>query len=156
MRALDQEVIDVVWQAMEPLLPRYGQKMWDSKREPKIMGARKRQAEVAAGKHRGTHLERLERSRDRLAEALASYRGALLVASHDLPFLRAIGITRWLRLAGRLTHCQAAARSSRRTRISGRRGAARAPRSTWRTRSRETPITAPTSSRVRGVPESSP
>jgi ATPase subunit of ABC transporter with duplicated ATPase domains len=29
---------------------RYGQKMWDTKREPKIiMGARKRQAEVAAG-----------------------------------------------------------------------------------------------------------
>ena len=38
-----------------------------------------------------------------LAQALAAYRGALLVASHDLPFLRTIGITRWLRLAGRLT-----------------------------------------------------
>jgi hypothetical protein len=24
------------------------------------------------------------------------------VASHDLPFLRTIGVTRWLRLAGRL------------------------------------------------------
>jgi ATPase subunit of ABC transporter with duplicated ATPase domains len=33
-----------------------------------------------------------------LATALASYRGALLVASHDLPFLRSIGPTRWLRL----------------------------------------------------------
>jgi ATPase subunit of ABC transporter with duplicated ATPase domains len=54
---------------------RYGQKMWDSKREPKIiMGARKRQAEVAAGKHRGTHLERLERSRERLAEAQEAVR----------------------------------------------------------------------------------
>jgi ATPase subunit of ABC transporter with duplicated ATPase domains len=203
---------------------RYGQKMWDQKREPKIiMGARKRQAEVAAGKHRGMQPERVallgangagkttlletvvgaldplagavtvavpvrylpqrldllddaasvaanaarfapgasdnavrarlarflfrgpradqpvgtlsggERFRAtlaalllaepapqlllldeptnsldlastrQLAQALAAYRGALLVASHDLPFLRTIGITRWLRLEGRLT-----------------------------------------------------
>jgi ATPase subunit of ABC transporter with duplicated ATPase domains len=33
-----------------------------------------------------------------LTEALAAYRGALVVASHDLPFLRALGITRWLTL----------------------------------------------------------
>jgi ATPase subunit of ABC transporter with duplicated ATPase domains len=33
-----------------------------------------------------------------LSQALASYRGALLVASHDLPFLRSAGINRWLRL----------------------------------------------------------
>src|SRR5215469_6691784 len=33
-----------------------------------------------------------------LAQALACYQGALLVVSHDLPFLRSIGITRWLRL----------------------------------------------------------
>jgi ATPase subunit of ABC transporter with duplicated ATPase domains len=38
-----------------------------------------------------------------LAQALAAYQGALLVASHDLPFLRTIGITRWLRLDDRLT-----------------------------------------------------
>ncbi|MBA0052269.1 ABC-F family ATP-binding cassette domain-containing protein [Streptomyces sp. AJS327] len=38
----------------------------------------------------------------RLASALASYQGALLVVSHDLPFLRDIGITRWLRLDGEL------------------------------------------------------
>jgi ATPase subunit of ABC transporter with duplicated ATPase domains len=39
-----------------------------------------------------------------LTQALSRYRGALLVASHDLPFLASIGITRWLRLApgGRL------------------------------------------------------
>jgi ATPase subunit of ABC transporter with duplicated ATPase domains len=30
--------------------------------------------------------------------ALASYRGALIVASHDLPFLNSLQITRWLRL----------------------------------------------------------
>ena len=33
-----------------------------------------------------------------LTEALACYEGALMVASHDLPFLRSIGITRWFRL----------------------------------------------------------
>ncbi len=38
-----------------------------------------------------------------LAQALASYRGALVVVGHDLPFLRGAGITRWLRLDGRLT-----------------------------------------------------
>jgi ATPase subunit of ABC transporter with duplicated ATPase domains len=33
-----------------------------------------------------------------LQTALASYQGALLIASHDLPFLRDLGITRWLSL----------------------------------------------------------
>jgi ATPase subunit of ABC transporter with duplicated ATPase domains len=33
-----------------------------------------------------------------LSEALSCYRGALLVVSHDVPFLRSLGITRWLRL----------------------------------------------------------
>jgi ATPase subunit of ABC transporter with duplicated ATPase domains len=33
------------------------------------MGARKRQAEVAAGKHRGMHMEKVEESRQRLTEA---------------------------------------------------------------------------------------
>jgi ATPase subunit of ABC transporter with duplicated ATPase domains len=39
-----------------------------------------------------------------LSEALSCYQGALVVVSHDLPFLRSLGITRWLRLerAGRL------------------------------------------------------
>ncbi|HUR08673.1 MAG TPA: ABC-F family ATP-binding cassette domain-containing protein [Nonomuraea sp.] len=32
-----------------------------------------------------------------LAQALAAYRGALIVASHDLPFLEMLGLTRWLR-----------------------------------------------------------
>jgi hypothetical protein len=41
-----------------------------------------------------------------LSEALAAYRGALIVASHDLPFLHAIGITRWLRLDGRLAETE--------------------------------------------------
>jgi ATPase subunit of ABC transporter with duplicated ATPase domains len=40
-----------------------------------------------------------------LAQALDCYRGAAIVASHDVPFLRSCGITRWLRLdrTGRLT-----------------------------------------------------
>ncbi|WP_049575482.1 ABC-F family ATP-binding cassette domain-containing protein [Streptomyces sp. SBT349] len=38
-----------------------------------------------------------------LTTALESYRGALLVASHDVPFLRGLGVDRWLRLDGELT-----------------------------------------------------
>ncbi|MCW2858896.1 MAG: transporter related protein [Actinoallomurus sp.] len=37
-----------------------------------------------------------------LTSALDSYEGALLVASHDLPFLESIGITRWLLVAEEL------------------------------------------------------
>ncbi len=33
-----------------------------------------------------------------LSQALDGYRGAILVASHDVPFLRSAGMTRWLRL----------------------------------------------------------
>jgi ATPase subunit of ABC transporter with duplicated ATPase domains len=33
-----------------------------------------------------------------LTRALEDYQGALLVASHDVHFLRSAGITRWLRL----------------------------------------------------------
>ncbi|MFI6708115.1 ABC-F family ATP-binding cassette domain-containing protein [Nonomuraea sp. NPDC050478] len=32
-----------------------------------------------------------------LSQALSAYRGALIVVSHDLPFLETLGITRWLR-----------------------------------------------------------
>ncbi|WP_033817907.1 ABC-F family ATP-binding cassette domain-containing protein [Kitasatospora sp. MBT63] len=49
---------------------RYGNKMYETKREPKVvMKERKRQAQVAAGKHRNMHLERLEDAKDRLTEA---------------------------------------------------------------------------------------
>ncbi|MEU9399066.1 ABC-F family ATP-binding cassette domain-containing protein [Streptomyces sp. NPDC048242] len=54
---------------------RYGQKMYDSKREPKIvMGARKRAAQESAGKHRILHEERLAEARDRLDEAVEAVR----------------------------------------------------------------------------------
>ncbi|TDD32385.1 ABC-F family ATP-binding cassette domain-containing protein [Actinomadura sp. KC06] len=54
---------------------RYGAKMEESKREPKIvMGERKRQAQVSAGKHRIMHEERLAGARDRLSEAEGAIR----------------------------------------------------------------------------------
>ncbi|MCQ0012270.1 AAA family ATPase [Actinomadura madurae] len=33
-----------------------------------------------------------------LGQALAAYEGALIVVSHDVPFLRTLGLTRWLRM----------------------------------------------------------
>ncbi|MDQ0584603.1 ABC-F family ATP-binding cassette domain-containing protein [Streptomyces rishiriensis] len=54
---------------------RYGQKMWDSKREPKIvMGARKRAAQESAGKHRIMHEEKLAEAKDRLDDAVEAVR----------------------------------------------------------------------------------
>jgi ATPase subunit of ABC transporter with duplicated ATPase domains len=41
-------------------------------------------------------------SQRQLTSALESYQGALLIASHDLPFLESAGITRWLLLAEEL------------------------------------------------------
>ncbi|MBF6170267.1 ABC-F family ATP-binding cassette domain-containing protein [Nocardia blacklockiae] len=49
---------------------RYGQKMWDSKREPKIiMAERKRQAQVSAGKLRNNHLAKVEDAKEQLEQA---------------------------------------------------------------------------------------
>ncbi|GAA5076767.1 ABC-F family ATP-binding cassette domain-containing protein [Nocardia iowensis] len=49
---------------------RYGQKMWDTKREPKIiMSERKRQAQVSAGKLRNQHIDKLETAKDQLQQA---------------------------------------------------------------------------------------
>ncbi|CAM5295485.1 ABC transporter ATP-binding protein OS=Streptomyces alboniger OX=132473 GN=CP975_31000 PE=4 SV=1 [Streptomyces alboniger] len=54
---------------------RYGQKMWDQKREPKIiMGARKRAAQESAGKHRVMHEEKLAEAKERLDEAVEAVR----------------------------------------------------------------------------------
>ncbi|MFI2280200.1 ABC-F family ATP-binding cassette domain-containing protein [Nocardia beijingensis] len=49
---------------------RYGQKMWDQKREPKIvMAERKRQAQVSAGKLRNNHIEKLDSAKEQLEQA---------------------------------------------------------------------------------------
>lgn len=54
---------------------RYGQKMFEQKREPKIvMGARKRSAQESAGKHRIMHEEKLAEAKDRLDEAVEAVR----------------------------------------------------------------------------------
>ncbi|MFI2640528.1 ABC-F family ATP-binding cassette domain-containing protein [Streptomyces sp. NPDC018610] len=54
---------------------RYGQKMWDNRREPKIvMGARRRAAQESAGKHRILHEEKLSAARERLDEAVEAVR----------------------------------------------------------------------------------
>ncbi|MFD3593634.1 ABC-F family ATP-binding cassette domain-containing protein [Nocardia sp. NPDC058640] len=49
---------------------RYGQKMFDTKREPKIvMNMRKRTAEVSAGKLRNSHIDKLDTARETLDHA---------------------------------------------------------------------------------------
>ncbi|WP_326625694.1 MULTISPECIES: ABC-F family ATP-binding cassette domain-containing protein [unclassified Streptomyces] len=54
---------------------RYGQKMWDTKREPKaVMGNRKRAAQVSAGKHRVLHTGKLAEAKERLGEAVEAVR----------------------------------------------------------------------------------
>ncbi|MGY5052674.1 ABC-F family ATP-binding cassette domain-containing protein [Streptomyces sp. 900105755] len=54
---------------------RYGQKMYEQKREPRIvMGARKRAAQESAGKHRIMHEERLSEAKERLDEAVEAVR----------------------------------------------------------------------------------
>ncbi|MFD7556263.1 MULTISPECIES: ABC-F family ATP-binding cassette domain-containing protein [unclassified Streptomyces] len=54
---------------------RYGQKMYENKREPKIvMGARKRAAQESAGKHRIMHTEKLAQAKERLDQAVEAVR----------------------------------------------------------------------------------
>nr|WSW62825.1 ATP-binding cassette domain-containing protein [Streptomyces sp. NBC_00998] len=54
---------------------RYGQKMNDTKREPKIvMGARKRAAQESTGKHRIMHTEKLAQAKERLDQAVEAVR----------------------------------------------------------------------------------
>ncbi|MDN3271895.1 ATP-binding cassette domain-containing protein [Streptomyces sp. MA15] len=65
---------------------RYGQKMWDNKREPKVvMGERKRQAQVSAGKHRIMHEEKLAEAKERLDDAVGAVRDDDEIRV-DLPF----------------------------------------------------------------------
>ncbi|MFD6295931.1 ABC-F family ATP-binding cassette domain-containing protein [Streptomyces sp. NPDC060235] len=68
-----RELVDV--QVKLARRKRYGQKMNDQKREPKIvMGARKRSAQESAGKHRIMHEERLSEAKERLDEAVEAVR----------------------------------------------------------------------------------
>ncbi|MGN9790148.1 ABC-F family ATP-binding cassette domain-containing protein [Streptomyces sp. OZ13] len=54
---------------------RYGQKMYDTKREPRIvMRSRMRSAQESAGKHRILHTERLAEAKERLDEAVEAVR----------------------------------------------------------------------------------
>ncbi|MEU8436572.1 ABC-F family ATP-binding cassette domain-containing protein [Streptomyces sp. NPDC029216] len=54
---------------------RYAQKMYDTKREPKIvMNSRKRAAQESAGKHRTMHAEKLADARERLDQAVEAVR----------------------------------------------------------------------------------
>ncbi len=54
---------------------RYGQKMYDTKREPKIvMNSRKRAAQESAGKHRIMHTEKLAQAKERLDQAVEAVR----------------------------------------------------------------------------------
>ncbi|MFD8524781.1 ABC-F family ATP-binding cassette domain-containing protein [Streptomyces capillispiralis] len=65
---------------------RYGQKMFEQKREPKIvMGARKRAAQESAGKHRIMHEEKLSEARERLDEAVEAVRDDAEIRV-DLPY----------------------------------------------------------------------
>ncbi|MFJ5535047.1 ABC-F family ATP-binding cassette domain-containing protein [Streptomyces sp. NPDC093261] len=92
---------------------RYGQRMWDSKREPKIvMGARKRAAQESAGKHRILHEDRLAEARERLDEAAGAVRDDDEIRV-DLPYtavppgrsvltLRDLELTYGARVAGSL------------------------------------------------------
>ncbi|MEW2633675.1 ATP-binding cassette domain-containing protein [Streptomyces sp. NPDC048389] len=54
---------------------RYGQKMYDTKREPRIvMNSRKRAAQESAGKYRIMHTEKLAEAKERLDEAVEAVR----------------------------------------------------------------------------------
>ncbi|MFJ6433729.1 ABC-F family ATP-binding cassette domain-containing protein [Streptomyces sp. NPDC091416] len=54
---------------------RYGQKMYENKREPRaVMNARKRSAQESAGKHRIMHAEKLTEAKERLDDAVEAVR----------------------------------------------------------------------------------
>ncbi|MBT2407370.1 MULTISPECIES: ABC-F family ATP-binding cassette domain-containing protein [unclassified Streptomyces] len=89
---------------------RYGQKMYDTKREPKIvMGARKRAAQESAGKHRIMHTEKLADARERLDQAVEAVRDDAEIRI-ELPATQVPPGRRVLTLSGlRLAHGATAA-----------------------------------------------
>ncbi|MFJ8007172.1 ABC-F family ATP-binding cassette domain-containing protein [Streptomyces fagopyri] len=73
LRKQQRELVDA--QVKLARRKRYGQKMNDQKREPKIvMGARKRAAQESAGKHRIMHEERLAEAKERFDDAVEAVR----------------------------------------------------------------------------------
>ncbi|QDQ98156.1 ABC-F family ATP-binding cassette domain-containing protein [Tomitella fengzijianii] len=79
---------------------RYGKKMQESKREPKmIMGLRKREAQVSAGKLRGAHEGEVERAADALEEARNQVRDdkriRIDLPECELPARREVLTTPW-------------------------------------------------------------
>ncbi|MEU9607307.1 ATP-binding cassette domain-containing protein [Streptomyces sp. NPDC048057] len=108
---------------------RYGQKMWDTKREPKVvMGERKRQAQVSAAKHRIMHEERLADAKGRLDEAVEAVRdddeirvdlpGTAVPAGRTVFTLRELHLAHGARVAGEFT-----LRGPERIALVGRNGA---------------------------------
>ncbi|GIF65674.1 ABC transporter [Asanoa ishikariensis] len=78
---------------------RFGQKKWDTKREPKaIMNQRKREAQVSAGKYRGLHEDRLASALDRLTSAEDAVRDDATIRvdlpATAVPALRRVAVVR--------------------------------------------------------------
>ncbi|MFH8617488.1 ABC-F family ATP-binding cassette domain-containing protein [Streptomyces sp. NPDC017979] len=108
---------------------RYGQKMWDTKREPKVvMGERKRQAQVSAAKHRIMHEERLADAKGRLDSAVEAVRdddeirvdlpGTAVPAGRTVFTLRELHLAHGARVTGEFT-----LRGPERIALVGRNGA---------------------------------
>jgi ATPase subunit of ABC transporter with duplicated ATPase domains len=106
---------------------RYGQKMFEQKREPKIiMGARKRAAEVSAGRLRGMHEDDVAEARGRLDDAEQRVRDDHLIRldlpSTAVPSNRVVLTTDGLRLAHTGTLVELDVRGPERIGVVGRNG----------------------------------
>ena len=106
---------------------RYGQKMFEQKREPKIiMGARKRAAQVSAGRLRGVHEEDVAEARERLDDAEQQVRDdheiRLDLSATAVPPSRVVLSTQQLRLAHTGTAVDLDLRGPERVGLVGRNG----------------------------------
>ena len=106
---------------------RYGQKMFEQKRVPKIlMGARKRAAQVSAGRLRGEHEEDVTEARERLNDAERQVRDEreirLDLPATAVPPSRVVLSTQKLRLAHTGTEVDLDLRGPERIGLVGRNG----------------------------------
>ena len=106
---------------------RYGQKMFEQKRMPKIvMGARKRAAQVSAGRLRGGHQEDVAEARERLDDAERQVRDEheirLDLPATAVPPSRVVLSTQKLRLAHTGTEVDLDLRGPERVGLIGRNG----------------------------------